>query len=191
MTTAALSLLRESPDPSNPLAAFTATYGDFYVSSLSVGGDAGVCLTMDSTSHDDEEDKHVVVKVKFLFWSKNVTIADSHEMHSLMQRRAGLVAHDTLQDEFVERSWPNGIQEVGEVGEVRQYVANFVDKVERLDARVAERMEKWKDELFWDKKVEWDVCKRAWADGLVVEMVLVPFTGLREVQSALLAVRSR
>ncbi|KAK1749597.1 hypothetical protein QBC47DRAFT_418823 [Echria macrotheca] len=168
----------------NGLKRFHEAYGDFYLSEVSLGGDSGVCLTVSSLSHDDSEDKYIIGEVKVLVWSEDEVIANDHSSHHLQGRKANLVAHDTLDDNFLSRTWPDGL--VGDaLTEVRGQVQSYSAKAEKLDVRVDERIAR----LVWDledNEVRWDVCRRLWQEHLVVEMVFVPFSTLREIRDILL-----
>ena len=129
-------------------------------------------------------DESIVAEVNVLFWSKTVEIANDHSQHRLEQRKASLIADDSLGNAFVSQSWPNGLQGDA-VGEVRQQILDYSDKTECLDVRVEAKLSNWVVEL--EKgDFDWDVCRALWEAGLVAEMVLVPFATLREVQDVLL-----
>lgn len=76
-----------------------------------------------------------MAEVNVLFWSKTVEIANDHSQHRLEQRKASLIADDSLGNAFVSQSWPNGLQGDA-VGEVRQQILDYPDKTECLDVRV-------------------------------------------------------
>lgn len=139
---------------------------------------------MSSFSHNDDEDKYIVGEVKFLFWSKQKEIANSHDRHSLGQRKISLVAHDTLGNKFVSNTWPDGLSEE-DTGVLGQTIGDYTDKAASLDQRVNSRVGKWPELSVNGATVDWKLCRELWDAGLVAEMVLVPFTSLREVQELL------
>jgi len=169
------------------LKKFQQKYGDFFVSELSIGADAGACLAISSLSHYDSIDKSIVAEAKALFWSKTVEVANDHSRHHFEQRKASLVAHDSLENAALSKSWPHGLQGAA-VDEVRQQILGYSDRAESLDGRVESKLSHWAVEL--DRgHFDWNVCRALWEAGLVAEMVLVPFATLRELQDVLLETR--
>jgi len=170
------------------LERFQERYGDFFVSELSIGADAGVCLTMSSLSHDDWEDKNIVAEAHVLFWSDEAEVSSEHTRHHWDERGTTLIAHDTLENTFVSKSWPGGLQSDA-LEQARKQTMGYAAQAESLDTRVRARLSGVAAEI-GKGDFGWDVCRKVWEAGLVAEMVLVPFTTLREIQEIMLGNRA-
>ncbi len=164
---------------SQGLEAFQRRFGDFYVSSLAIGGDSGVCLSMSSASDDQVEDLLIMADVHVLFWTAEVEIAHKHKEWHMEQRSLALFSHDTLTSESFSNRWARGVTDADMEGARRQAVS-FADKVDSMQGRITEALQELgiRDSADFD----WQRGRELWRRGLVAELTLLPFSSLREVQ---------
>ncbi|QUC19155.1 uncharacterized protein UV8b_03396 [Ustilaginoidea virens] len=170
-------------------ALFAERFGDYYAACYVLGGDAGVYVSTSDEAVSTRSTEKVTVRVKALFFSTSRSFektttgrAESFEVT--------MSGYDTLAGSahvHVPTVGPSGLVRVSQAkfDEVRRASTGYVDSVDELPARIGRRMRelrlvKDRDELEWDHGLE--LCRA----GLVVQLVLMPYSHLREYKVAVL-----
>ncbi|KAK5725410.1 hypothetical protein LTR15_003596 [Elasticomyces elasticus] len=159
--------------------AFQSAYGDYYVAGFSLGADSGICLSFSENDRSESESLRITVTVKFLFMSASHTWSDS-SASALQNISMELNGYDTLTGSNIKTSThgPNGLQSL------RQDAAQITARDTSIAARdVASRLQSLgvKDKGLLGMR---DM-PQLQASQLVVEVLLLPWTGISEVASFL------
>ena len=133
-----------------------------------------VSQEIDETS--SAERLKVEVSAQFLCFSTTETLADEVFISEHQDLKFGITAFDTLSSDFVELPQQLGLEATRRLG------AEYGTKVEDLAERVGEKLEPWENLLEGDTKLGWDDVRSLVATGMAVELVLLPFSKLREVR---------
>ena len=171
LTATALNLLS-----TDGIDAFTATYGDYYVGGVTLGGDAGVLVSQEMAESSSVERLKVEVEAQFLCYSTTETLADETFISANTDLKFGITAFDTLNNDFANLPRELGLEYTRRLG------AEYGTRVENLAERVGKRLEPWVDKLEGDTKLEWNDVRDLFVAGIAVELVLLPFSKLREVR---------
>ncbi|KAJ6568220.1 hypothetical protein DFH09DRAFT_983075 [Mycena vulgaris] len=169
-----LSLLRRSP------ATFHHTYGDYFLSALSLGADTSTFLSTSSAVDLKSEMKDIQVKAKFLGASKTV-----YEDHLQTQSAASMYditynGFDTLSDYQQNERARDWVTYERIKADATRNVAGGI----RLVSRMTETLEGLgldceTERALTEGQVE-NVCK----SGVVVEVMFLPYSGLRDYVAA-------
>ncbi|PTD06152.1 hypothetical protein FCULG_00012295 [Fusarium culmorum] len=158
------------------LTAFKERWGDYYVAGYRVGGDAGVMMSLGSSSRTVSESITICIKVEILFfsfedsWSKSWSSAES-------DLRVTLSCFSTVEQAK--------IQEQRQMGDPKLY--SFIQEARGIHNRAQSLVDtiQWKlDQLgvSQDKHVTTEQCVGLCQSGVVVELLLFPVESLRELQ---------
>jgi hypothetical protein len=163
-------------------AAFRAEYGDYYVAALRLGGDSGAFVSVDQSETTTIEKTTLTVTVKVLFFkaSKTVSHTDIEKVQHLAFRFAG---YDTLDG-------VNAVVNAPEVGRdalmrTQEKCASYLTKGTELAQRAIEKLEKLG--LKAEQPLSIGECENICQSGLVVQLLLVPYTNLRGYRIAVAA----
>ena len=157
------------------ITAFHERYGDYYVAGYRLGGDTGLLLSGSDSARTDLEQFGLTLKVRVLFVDTSTTYTKD-SVSSSHASALSLTGYDTLDNQHC--SLLKG-QQGNSAEEVQQRGAEIMRKSQMLDARIQAKL----DELnVMDGKVlSFEDCDRLTKAGLVVELVLLPVTSLRQV----------
>ncbi|KAF2738960.1 hypothetical protein EJ04DRAFT_519904 [Polyplosphaeria fusca] len=173
----ATNILRAEP---SPIEAFRTKYGDYYVGAYAIGGANGNLVTGAAATSSESKNLSVEYSVKVLWMEKSRTIED-HERRSTAAGYASLIAYDSLEE------WKGDLH-----GSDFDSYANIMRASEEnqrrslaLAQRVTERTERLG--LKMGHEVPWNTCDAIFEAGLVVEILLLPFSALRDYTTALIS----
>ena len=194
------------------LDAFKAQYGDYYVHSLNLGGDSAVLVYTSSVDTSETEKAKIVVEATFLFWSTETTAYESDFAKSHSELKFGITAFDTLDGSFVDvgpdkeeaalgihieganptqqalKAFFQSQRDSLEFEKTRQLASRCRALTENLPSRVATLLEGYKWLLnphSGETSLSWEDLKAVMESGLVMQMTLLPFEKLRQVQDAI------
>jgi hypothetical protein len=146
---------------------FRKVYGEYYIGGLVIGAEAAVLFESKVEHESETETLAVTVKVTVLFWSAEVSVNKSFSSES-GSTEISMSAFDTLSSSIL----PSTALTDSNFGKLRE---QYQGKVNRLEQRVKEVVEKCKDK---------DIDELA-SQGAVLEVVLVPYSQLKEYQDTL------
>ncbi|KAG2421937.1 hypothetical protein HFD88_005913 [Aspergillus terreus] len=151
------------------LSRFSDIYGDYYVSSLRLGADAGVLASSSVKASEANEGLDIKATLHVLWWDVEKSYhQESHTARSWSQFH--ITAYDTLTGSNVTDA---------SVGKPRQEVGQeYVAKVTSLDSRVRAKMDELG--LMENQAVDLEMCRTICASGLVVEITLLPYREVRD-----------
>ncbi|XEV01244.1 hypothetical protein FSHL1_006531 [Fusarium sambucinum] len=158
------------------LSAFKQRWGDHYVAGYRIGGDAGVMMSLGSSSKTVSESITICIKVEILFfsfedsWTKSWSSAES-------DLRVTLSCFSTLEQAK--------IQEQRQLGDPKLY--SFIQEARGIHNRaqgLVDTVQRKLDQLgvSKDKHVTTEQCVGLCQSGVVVELLLFPVENLRELQ---------
>ncbi|CAF3506599.1 unnamed protein product [Fusarium graminearum] len=158
------------------LTAFKERWGDYYVAGYRIGGDAGVMMSLGSSSKTVSESITICIKVEILFfsfedsWSKSWSSAES-------DLRVTLSCFSTVEQAK--------IQEQRQMGDPKLY--SFIQEARGIHNRaqgLVDTIQRKLDHLgiSKDKHVTTEQCVGLCQSGVVVELLLFPVESLRELQ---------
>lgn len=173
----ALSLLKTSAEPQT---AFRDQFGDYYVSAYVLGGANATMLSASAASGSATEDLSGQFEARFL-WASTTHYIEKHERSGHFAGTASIQSFDTLDILQDSRSGDNEATHM----QITQSAAENQIRGMMLTQRVSERAQQMGVtngmELSWGKCEE--ICKK----GLVVEIMLMPYIGLRSYMAAVLS----
>ncbi|KAH7236518.1 hypothetical protein BKA59DRAFT_406096 [Fusarium tricinctum] len=158
------------------LSAFKAKWGDYYVAGYRIGGDAGVMMSLGSSSKTVSESVTVCIKVEVLFfsfedsWSKSFSSAES-------DLRVTLSCFSTVEQAK--------IQEQRQLGDPKLF--SFIEEARGIHNRaqgLVDTIQRKLDHLGVSRAqhVTAEQCVGLCQSGVVVELLLFPVENLRELQ---------
>ncbi|KAG5644904.1 hypothetical protein DXG03_007456 [Asterophora parasitica] len=172
LSSQSLSLLRRSP------AAFHHTYGDYFLSALSLGADTSTFLSTSSNVDLKSEMRDIQVKAKFLGASKTV-FADHLDTQAVATMcDISYIGFDSLSEyQQNERAMNRGAYERIKVDATRNVAdgIRLVDRMKEALGGVGLDCER----ALTEAEME-DVCM----SGAVVEVMFLPYSGLRDYVAA-------
>ncbi|KAF5539434.1 hypothetical protein FMEXI_8923 [Fusarium mexicanum] len=173
LTKDAVWLLNTSSDPINH---FRARYGDFYVAGYRIGAVNNTMISGDLANKTFFEAKRAEVKVKLLFSTISKSVNEVSESAN-DEGGISVTAFDSLTSfysSFMARTHEDSIR-VGEVA------AENKQRAMNIAARAAETL--WNEFSFgYEATLHQDVADQLCDRGLVTELLLAPFSALREYQ---------
>ena len=157
--------------------SFREKYGDYYLGALILGADTSTFLST-SSSHDlNTEIKDIKVKAKALFVTK--TVVDEHTKSEYQGNDFDLnfLGFDTLSGGELKSKLATDRESYDNMW--KEVVPNVKDGM-HLNERVKEVLQKL--ELGGDDtiKLTAEKCKAIVEEGLVVELLFLPYAGLRD-----------
>ena len=158
------------------LPAFEKKWGDYYVAGYRIGGDAGVMMSLASSSKIVSESVTVCIKVEILFfslensWSKSWSQAES-------DLRVTLSCFSTFEQAQIQEQRQLGDPKlhkfIEEARGIHDRAQGLVDTIQRkLDSIGISK----------DKDITTEQCVGLCESGMVVELLLFPIGNLRELQ---------
>ncbi|KAJ9637673.1 hypothetical protein H2199_007163 [Coniosporium tulheliwenetii] len=160
------------------LAAFQETYGDYYVAGVNIGADSGVLVSQSLNTSLKTESYSVTVSVKVIFFTVSHTWTHD-EREDLRDSKFTVTGFSTLQDTHVELSSVEGASTFT----MREAALRFAKINNSLDVIVDRALEKYG--LTGSRVIDLGTFGEICASGLAVELVVLPYTSLRQVASFL------
>ncbi|KAJ9660736.1 hypothetical protein H2201_006815 [Coniosporium apollinis] len=160
------------------LAAFQETYGDYYVAGVNIGADSGVLVSQSLDTSLKTESYSVTVSVKVIFFTVSHTWTHD-EREDLRDFKFTVTGFSTLQDTHVELSSVEGASTFT----MREAALRFAKINNSLDVIVDRALEKYG--LTGSRVIDLGTFGEICASGLAVELVVLPYTSLRQVASFL------
>ncbi|MCJ1254109.1 hypothetical protein MMC24_001923 [Lignoscripta atroalba] len=178
----ALSLLRARyTDGSDPITVFNGQFGDYYVAGMRLGADNATFVSMKIDDESEASDLRAVVKGKVLFITKTMTYTESKRRFDEREAWITFNGLDTLASRNESLSVMSGSADVRRIHAVaKEYAAMAKDLEHRVDRKLKE--------LGLDrnstKRLTLAHINRICESGLVVELLLLPYAGLRDYLEA-------
>lgn len=158
------------------ISAFHERYGDYYVAGYRLGGDTGLMLSGSNAARKELEQFGVTLKVKVLFVDKAETWTKNN-ITSSQASALSLSGYDTLENQHWTLS--RGHEDTTSAETVQKCAANVMSKSQTLESRIEDKLN---DLNIVDGQVlSFEDCDDLTKSGLVVELVLLPVTSLRQV----------
>ncbi|KAF2151441.1 hypothetical protein K461DRAFT_295497 [Myriangium duriaei CBS 260.36] len=153
--------------------AFTETYGDYFVWGYRIGGDTGLMLSSSSFSNKKVESYGITATVEVLFVEVSKTwTKDIHSFSAGKSMR--LLGYDTLTDQtWNVTTAENGIRALADRAE------HIILRSQSVLERTLEALEK--QNMADGDEISNEQCDFLTGNGLVVELVLLPMSALRDV----------
>ena len=153
-------------------------YGDYYVAAFNLGGDAGAFVSVDSDQTTEIDKTSITVALKSFFSQSSHTeekINTSHKEHLDF----AFAGYDTLDGLALTHRLGDGLA----LSTVQNACSSCLIKASELTARVSQAIEN----LGLEKSHLLPIadCGRICRSGLVVQLLLAPFSWLREYQVAI------
>ena len=171
----ARSLLR-SPDGEQK---FRTTFGDYYVAGYILGGDTGVYVSVSQSSRDTKTSTSITVTVKVLFFSKSWTETSTETTHD-ESLECVFCGYDTMSASQKADTAKNK----EEYSNMRALTQAYLGYVEQLPRRVMQELKNL--DIAKHKQLSEAHCSKICDSGLVVQLMLMPFSCLRDYKTALL-----
>ena len=156
------------------LEAFQARFGDYYVAGYHLGADAALMLSEGATTSSTVERLSVKVEVTVLFYN------DSHTEEKFFTESSAnstfrLSGFDTLSDLHVSET------RIGSAGldSLRKAAGGLSGMANQLANRVSTKMDGLR--LQNSDSLGFETCEKLCGSGLVVQLILLPLSTLREV----------
>lgn len=159
--------------------AFRMQYGDYYVAGYVLGGDAGAFVSLGQSSRDTTIAKSVTASAKTLFFSKTWTKNSKESIHE-----EGLECFFCGYDTLSASQKTGKASSKGEYARLRDLTQSFLDFVEQLPRHVMQELEQLG--IAKHGQVSHAECGAICDTGLVVQLVLMPFSCLRDYHVSLL-----
>ncbi|OCK76222.1 hypothetical protein K432DRAFT_151643 [Lepidopterella palustris CBS 459.81] len=171
-TMQALGVITSSPR-SDLSADFIEKFGDYYVAALILGGDSAVLLSSAAENHAEAE--HLVANLEghFLGMGASETI-DKLRSTGGQSRSISLNAFDSLDASHAAQSASDSMTFDDLKRKATQYMSKALELGDRVN-KVAQRQG-----IFETKSLSISQCDAICEAGLVAEVMLLPFTGLRD-----------
>ena len=171
----ALITLKHPIERGNGLAEFQAQFGDYYIAGYRLGGETGVLLSQSSEDRRTVDIVALEAKVEVLCFEKTYR-RDKRWTESSASSDFQVCGYDTL-DHVKYSSSPAYGPSTPEERE-RQTKA-FSARARTLEERVMHTMRALG--VVESDSVGFEVCEKLCRSGLVMELILLPVTTLREV----------
>lgn len=159
------------------ISAFHERYGDYYVAGYRLGGNTGLMLSGSNAARKELEQFGVTLKVKVLFVEKAETWTKD-EVISSQSSGLSLSGYDTLSNQY----WSLGLGHAGtgtDVKAVQQCAADVISESRTLESRIEDKLDDLN--IVDGETLSIEYCDDLIKSGLVVELVLLPVTSLRQV----------
>ncbi|KAH0037795.1 hypothetical protein KCU78_g1610, partial [Aureobasidium melanogenum] len=176
----ATRILRSSADPCR---AFRDQFGEYFVGGYILGGTNSTVMWGDGASKAESERLDISYEVHLLFLSHEDSIKKRDANHS-SKGAANLAAFDSL-DAYQAKVEAGGFESYRMA--VEKSVANR-QRGAQLEARVLTKLK----ELGLSgsgSELSWARCDELFKSGLVVELLMLPWSGVRDYRDAILAPR--
>lgn len=179
LSAAALQTLRQSRSNTySPEAAFRQRYGDYYVAALRLGGSNATMVSATVASSSESKDMAADVTAKIVFVEKAMHLED-HTARQTIQGTVTLTGFDSLD------SW-NGSKVCSDFTSyttLRPIAEENLARAQTIEARSRQRMLVLgvQDQA----ELAWETCIRLCERGVVAEILLLPFSGLRDYVQAI------
>ena len=155
-------------------ATFRQKYGDYYVAGFVLGADTAVMLSESSDVSATTEQIKIVLKVHALFFTVNKTLADIKKATINAEVAYSISGFDTLSNTHQNFS--------SKAGSDLRVIKAAATKLARCGEDLSDRVTRMMEELGLKegRELTWIECEKICTSGLVVEVILVPFSTLRE-----------
>ncbi|CAG7557899.1 unnamed protein product [Fusarium equiseti] len=176
----AIRILQTSTDPSR---TFQDKFGDYFVGGYILGGMNMTTMWGDGSSESASERLDISFEVHLLFLSYEDSIR-TNDVSSTSRGSANLTAFDSL-DAYQTKV------DASDYGSYRMAVEKSVAN-RRRGAELQQRVLAKLNDLGLDRdrvELSWEKCDELCKSGLVLELLMLPWTGLREYREALLKPR--
>ncbi|EON69944.1 hypothetical protein W97_09209 [Coniosporium apollinis CBS 100218] len=160
------------------LAAFQEIYGDYYVAGINIGADSGVLVSQSLDTSLKTESLSVTVSVKVIFFTVSHTWTHD-EREALRDFKFSVTGFSTMRDMHVELAAAAGAS----IFTMREAALRFAKINNTLDVIVDRALEKYG--LTGSGVVDLDNFANICSSGLAVELVVLPYTSLRQVANFL------
>lgn len=174
LSSPAIDLLSFTNPVSKELALdrFYNTYGDYYVAGLRLGGDTCAFASIDRRSQLESESLNVTVEARVLFWSaskiwKNYTSSQSAHIS------AQFAGYDSLKEKAQVIGPGGSFDEVNKLGMEYQTAGQHLTQ---RAADLARGFGFQYDVLEYEREVTMTELEQICRSGLVVEVILQPYT---------------
>ena len=152
---------------------FRKLYGDYYVAGYVLGGESAAMLSQSSDSSSTVEKLSLTVSVHALFWDASHT--EEHvSMQADQHAEWNVVGFDTLTGTMESLSSGKG----GTLKTVRETCLKFAALGKSLPNRVEKKIQDCG--LIEGQPVSWEHCEKSCMEGLVVELIVMPWVTSRE-----------
>ncbi|KAJ9613427.1 hypothetical protein H2200_003369 [Cladophialophora chaetospira] len=174
------------------LSEVRCQYGDYYLAGLCLGADAGASVSANNSQSSKFEQKKITATVSAFLWSRSVThTSASQEFEASMDlefsgyatlngqkfhQRCGLGSTNPMKSPATALA---ATQRAADVQSMHAAAAEYMQKVANLHKDVQVRMDALG--LHHQKLLALEDCSKICQAGLVVQLVLVPFSLLREL----------
>ncbi|KAF2007640.1 hypothetical protein P154DRAFT_558070 [Amniculicola lignicola CBS 123094] len=165
-TAAFTTLVQHGPEK------FRDSYGDYYVVGYELGAEAGACLAIDSISTEFMNTTTITVQIKVLFWSATHQITEGIRSH-ISNFSGTFCGYDTLSG----AKWLTESQQVFQI----DTAASALQRVTGLEDNVTKAIDSIG--LAQGKAITARDCEKICRSGLVLRLILEPFSGLKEYVS--------
>lgn len=160
--------------------AFREQFGDYYVGAYVLGGANATKLSGSTASGSSTEDLSAQIEAHLL-WVSTTKHIEKHEQSSHFAGKASIQSFDTLDIRQDSRSGDDQATWM----QITQSAAENQIRGKILPKRVAERAQQLG--LTDGTKLSWAKCEEICSKGLVMEIILMPFSGLRDYVAAVLS----
>ncbi|KAF4466988.1 hypothetical protein FALBO_6137 [Fusarium albosuccineum] len=173
----ALHILRTAKEPAK---TFSATFGDYFVAGYLLGGGNVSMFSGAGGSESRSKRLNIDVEVHLAFIKSKDKIHEESSMSA--QAAAGTISvYDSLTDQHTE-------QPIGNIDSAFALWEDNKIRAEKLQDRVAAELSKM-DLHDDDTIIPHTKCDELCRSGLVLELLMLPWTGLRDYTSAIIAPR--
>lgn len=183
LSAAALQTLRQSKSNTyDPEAAFRQRYGDYYVAALRLGGSNATMVSAAVASSSESKDMAADVTAKIILFEKTMRLED-HTARQTIQGTVTLIGFDSLD------SW-NGSEacvDSTSYTKLRPIAEENLARARSIEARSRQRMLVLGVQN--QAEVTWETCVQLCERGVVAEILLLPFAGLRDYVQAIRSTR--
>ncbi|KAL7932790.1 hypothetical protein V8C35DRAFT_306789 [Trichoderma chlorosporum] len=169
LSSTAKTLLQEQ----DGLKLFSELYGDYFVAGYVLGADSGACLAVSSSSNMSTKTVTITVEVKVL-WSEFTSTASTTDVQQSASSDLAFYGYDTLDNLNVSLS--AGLGQPND--HIRAAARLYMEKTNTLQSRLKERLREL--DIKQGNMTSVEQCRRAVDEGIVVELMLVPYRSLKE-----------
>lgn len=177
----AISILQSNPDPHQ---AFRDEYGEYYVGAYILGGANASMVSGSAASSSNSKDISGQYTVKAVLYSKTKAI-EEHERGSSSVGNISLAAFDSLDAWQANSNGSNGTSYT----EIKRSAESNKERGWALAERVTRKARDMRIES--GSEVSWDTCDAICKAGLVADLLLLPYAGLRDYAAAILSARNK
>ncbi|MCJ1287568.1 hypothetical protein MMC26_006920 [Xylographa opegraphella] len=170
----AVSLLHSPKNGQDALKAFANVYGEYYVAAYVLGGSNATMMGGMAASESSSTDLSGSYTVRFAFIEKSKSI-ENHERTRSAIGEASLAAYDTL------TNWESNAAtaELASYSDIMHSAAENRDRGWSLGRRVVAETGTLGLDGAGRRSVSWEECEMVCRAGMVVELLLLPYAGLR------------